>query len=777
MSDRFGQNLILKVKQISIKGLITVGVLILLSLTSGMPAMAAIVREPYLQQVTPTSVTVVWRTDDNGPPPPNDSQVQYGTASSLPWGSWPFTASATAVIPPSNSGVTDHIVTITGLSPGTTYFYVVGTVGGGQQAGGTLNHFFRTTPVVGTATPFRAWVIGDSGNAGADQIAVRDAMLNQTTAPDLFLHMGDIAYETGTDGEFTTNHFAIYQDIMRHTPSWPTLGNHEAVESPTAGVGPYYEAHVLPTGSSGTEAYYSFDYGNVHFIVLDSMSSTRGLMDPMLTWLVADLGSTSQEWVVAYFHHPPYTKGTHDSDNAADSGGRMTDMREIALGVLEAGGVDLVLAGHSHIYERSFLLDQAYGFGSAPNFVTPDYSTLLGNGHILDPGDGDPSGDGVYQKNSGGNSNDGTVYVVAGHGGRSIGSTFGGAHPVMVAVDEQFGSVLLDVNGNTLTVSNLRTSETISDTFSIQKIPAGTNVPPSGVIDAPLGNQTINEGDSVTFSGTGTDSDNNLPLTHLWTFGGSGIPDTTLEDPSSLTFTTAGVYTVTYTVTDALGLADPTPATVQITVNPAAGGGGGGFTAYNDLAWASGQLTTNITRITSPNGGSGLPSSGELVDFATGLGTGVTLDVTGGSMNGTSQATTYTGAPTGGDAFGLFDGKLSGLGSISYTNLASPGGDLVLTLSGLDASKTYDLVLYGHRNNNSWVRASLVTLSGADAFTNMSSVATDNPDTVNYPGGVLFTGPSSASTRLPADNDNGYVARFSNMAPGSDGGGGADRQV
>jgi hypothetical protein len=164
-----------------------------------------------------------------------------------------------------------------------------------------------------------------------DQIAVRDAMLAQSTSPDLFLHMGDIAYESGTDGEFTTNHFAIYQDIMRHTPLWPTLGNHEAMQSPNAGLGPYYEAHVLPTGSSGTEAYYSFDYANVHFIVLDSMTSNRGSGAAMLTWLVSDLVSTSQEWVIAYFHHPPYTKGSHDSDNAADSGGRMTDMREMPL--------------------------------------------------------------------------------------------------------------------------------------------------------------------------------------------------------------------------------------------------------------------------------------------------------------------------------------------------------------------------------------------------------------------------------------------------------------
>ena len=294
--------------------------------------------------------------------------------------------------------------------------------------------------------------------------------------------------------------------------------------------------------------------------------------------------------------------------------------------------MDLVLGGHSHIYERSFLLDQAYGYRRCPQLRhTELFHPPWSREHILDPGDGDPSGDGAYQKNSGGNSHDGAVYIVAGHGGRAVGSTFGGAHPVMFSVDVQFGSVLLDVNGTTLTVSNLRENETISDTFSIQKIPSGTNVPPSGVIDTPVGNQTIEVGDFVSFLGTGTDSDSNLPLTHLWDFGvGSGIANSTQEDPGTTQFNTAGVFRVTYTVRDSLGLTDPTPATIQITVQ---GSGGGGFTAYNDLAWGTGQLSSNITTITSPNGGSGLPSSGQLLDFGTGLPTPVSLTVTGGALS------------------------------------------------------------------------------------------------------------------------------------------------
>jgi len=189
-------------------------------------------------------------------------------------------------------------------------------------------------------------------------------------------------------------------------------------------------------------------------------------------------------------------------------------------------------------------------------------------------------------------------------------------------------------------------------------------------------------------------------------------------------------------------------------------------TSYNDLAWDVLQLNTNITTFTSPNGGSGLLSNGQLRDFNTGNPTAVTLTVTGGSFIGPSQAA--QGAdPTTGDAFTIFDGKVNGQGAASYIDLV--GSNLVLTFTNMDPTKVYDLTFYAHRNFYGWDRASLVTISGQDAFVNTSSIAADNPDTVTYPGGVLFTGPTSPSTRLPADNDNGYVARFSNVKSGSDG--------
>ncbi|MDR4481978.1 MAG: fibronectin type III domain-containing protein [Nitrospirales bacterium] len=218
-------------------------------LTAVTPAAAAVVRQPYLQLVTPTSITIVWRTDLNSA---DNSQVKYGTVA----GSLTQTATGTAVTR-TGLNVKDHIVTITGLTAATKYFYNVGTATDGIQGGGTTNHFFVTAPPVGSATPVRAWVLGDAGDAGVNQRNVRDAMLTETAlnppALNFILHMGDMAYESGTDAEFTSKHFAIYQDILRQTPLWPTLGNHEALSVTTSlGIGPYYEAHVLPTsGQAG----------------------------------------------------------------------------------------------------------------------------------------------------------------------------------------------------------------------------------------------------------------------------------------------------------------------------------------------------------------------------------------------------------------------------------------------------------------------------------------------------------------------------------------------
>jgi hypothetical protein len=291
--------------------------------------------------------------------------------------------------------------------------------------------------------------------------------------------------------------------------------------------------------------------------------------------------------------------------------------------------------------------------------------------------------------------------------------------------------------------------------------PPPLNQPP-GVNAGP--DQTITLPGSANLDGTV--SDDGLPnppgaVTTTWskvsgpgtvTFGNANAVNTTAS------FSVAGSYVLRLTANEsALQASDD----ISVTVNAA-----GAFTAYNDLAWAGGQLNSKEHADHFAERRSVCPSSGQLIDFGDWRWTGVTLAVTVETFDGKVAMQRNFGGPPGTDAFNVFNGKLTAFGSLSYQAVAPPAGNLVLTFTGLNPNKLYELVFYGHRDDYGWTRASLVTLSGAATFANQSSAATDNPAD---PSGALFSGPGDDSTRLPADNDNGYVARFVNIASGSDG--------
>jgi MYXO-CTERM domain-containing protein len=428
--------------------------------------LAAPTRAPYLQSPTPFSITIMWQTDLNAR---GASLVHYGTSPTVR----AELAIGTAAVSASAPGLLNHTVSISGLQPATKYYYDVGTPDE-LTAGGTAEHYFVTAPAIGAIRPFSFWVAGDSGTDGANQHAVRDAMLAFSAAapPDLFLQVGDMAYDAGSDADFTRELFGVYADTLRHTPFWPVLGNHEASEGDSDSAtqsGPYYEAFNLPSAgeaggrASGSEAYYAFDYANAHFIALDTDDSSLLAGSPQLSWLEADLASVAatQQWLIVWFHHPPYSNSNHDSDDATDSDGRMVRVRENVVPILEAGGVDLVLAGHSHAYERSYLIQGVYHLGVSPNFATPAFASLQSAGRIVG------SDDHNYVKQAGVRPFGGTVYVVAGHGGNELGGRVG--HPVMRYEELRYGSCLVNVDGTTLRLRNVRADGVVSDEFVLSK--------------------------------------------------------------------------------------------------------------------------------------------------------------------------------------------------------------------------------------------------------------------------------------------------------------------
>lgn len=240
-------------------------------------------RGPYLQQQDDDSIIIRWRTDSV-----TDSVVRYG-----------LTDASLNLTETVAGSTTEHTVEISGLSPLTTYFYSIGHSGGALAGDDT--YFFHTSPTPGVPTPTRFWVIGDSGTNTAAQtshvgkaIAVRDAFKTYSAGSpaDFMMMLGDNAYNSGTDAEYQEAVFETYPELLRQLPLWPTLGNHDGYSANSNNeTGPYYDIFDLPRAAevggyaSGTEAYHSWDYGDIHFINLDSYETDRSVNGAMLTWL------------------------------------------------------------------------------------------------------------------------------------------------------------------------------------------------------------------------------------------------------------------------------------------------------------------------------------------------------------------------------------------------------------------------------------------------------------------------------------------------------------
>lgn len=178
--------------------------------------------------------------------------------------------------------------------------------------------------------PIHFVALGDTGTAGAAEKAVAQQM---SAVPfEFMLFLGDIAYESGTATQLQNAFFAIYPDFLRYVPAYPTLGNHERR---THQGRPYLEAFVLPE----PERYYSFDWGDVHFVCID----TTHRDSKQLVWLDEDLKKTKQRWKIVFGHHPMYTNSLR--------GPEMWIRRAFAK-IVTMNRVDLVLTGHEHQYER-----------------------------------------------------------------------------------------------------------------------------------------------------------------------------------------------------------------------------------------------------------------------------------------------------------------------------------------------------------------------------------------------------------------------------------------
>jgi hypothetical protein len=414
-----------------------------------------IVKGPYLVVGTPTSMVVRWETNV-----PTDGQVMYGNSASA------LTSTVTNTV-----SATIHSLQISGLTPYTKYYYNIGSSALVIQ--GDTNNYFLTNPIPGTPGQYRFWMVGDCGNASTNQVNCKNQYVayNGNRITNAMLLSGDNAYSSGTDAEYNSRFFGIYQnDVLKKMSMYSAPGNHDYNNgASTATTVPYFTHFQTPTNGeaggipSNNPAYYSFDYGNVHFLSLDSygrvgsdkMYDTTGAQ---VTWIKSDLAANNKKWVIAYWHHPPYTMGSHNSDTEGD----LVNIHTRFIKILERYGVDMIITGHSHDYERSKLINGHYGNEASFNASTHNLSSSSGKY------DGS-SNSCPYTKDSTVNKI-GTVYVVSGSAGQLGGQQGSFPHNAMhYSNSSNGGTFILDIEDNKLDAKWLCADGVVRDNFTIFK--------------------------------------------------------------------------------------------------------------------------------------------------------------------------------------------------------------------------------------------------------------------------------------------------------------------
>ena len=293
-------------------------------------AQATLTRAPYIQNVTASTAEVVWKTAAGG-----DSTVKYGTTTSY---GQQATGEAGRSIIGGQPGFLHH-VKITDLAVNTKYFYQILTSGQSLSPAADPSYYFKTALPTGSTTPFTFAIFGDRSSG-----TIASAL--NTRNPDFYMVAGDVAYNYSADGSVQdAQHFGPFNIINRHTPVYPTCGNHDSSACPTL-----VDEHALPQGGkAGGLSTFSFDWGNAHFTAINSNasvtynSSSPQSSAPQMVWAYNDLKNSNQPWKILFWHHNAWSSGSHNT---------LTNIVNGPAKMAQDLGVDLVFWGHSHVYER-----------------------------------------------------------------------------------------------------------------------------------------------------------------------------------------------------------------------------------------------------------------------------------------------------------------------------------------------------------------------------------------------------------------------------------------
>ena len=322
------------------------GTFLLVGLT--LPVRAAITKGPYLQNPSPRAVTVQWETDEPGEPVVRFYPAAEGYRGPIQTAAGRVHEKVTLGVTPGDPGSPAPVfylyrARLENLAPNTEYRYWVENSVEGKGAVASEPRIFRTWPAKPERVTFIAY--GDSrSNPEAHRAVARHF---NSHSPDFILHTGDCVSNGAAYDQWGPQFFEPLADVIDHVPMLIARGNHEGRAENVL------RLFDMPEGRT----WYSFDYGPVHVVVLD-----YGKEDEQVrAWLEKDLAASKAPWKIAAYHVPTFNFGGHKSDAA----------RTTFLPLFEKYGVDFVLVGHSHMYERFVPLRRAGDPGAKPiTFIT-----------------------------------------------------------------------------------------------------------------------------------------------------------------------------------------------------------------------------------------------------------------------------------------------------------------------------------------------------------------------------------------------------------------------
>ena len=343
---------------------------------------------------------------------------------------------------------------VEGLTPDTSYDYRIGEQG--------IVRSFRTAPLQGRS--FRFAMFGDMG---VSQGAVDNLAQLHAADPELCFVAGDLCYADLSGGlapltalpynpAIWDNWLAQIESSASKIPWMSTVGNHEMERDNELGYDNYLAKFQLPAnGASGGPVTYHFRYGNVAFVAADGndvsaeITRNNGYLPTQDQWLRNTLGTyradATIDFIVVGFHNCMYcTNALHGSD-----GGNRSRWESI----FDEFGVDVVVNGHNHSYERTHPIRNGVPTVEAPAGST--VSAALGTTYLTAGG----AGQAEYPTTT-----HPTGFVVIEGGARipelaTWSAVRYGAHSI----------VLADVNGSEMTLTAVAKTGAVVDTVNLTR--------------------------------------------------------------------------------------------------------------------------------------------------------------------------------------------------------------------------------------------------------------------------------------------------------------------